>query len=74
MIRLDTHVLLWIVSGHDARIPPGVRRMLVGAANALSWTRDPFDLLIAVNALADGCELLTADVTMRAHLPSARWD
>ena len=125
MIHLETHVLLWIVSGNDARIPPGVRRLLetaplmispmieleitylfeigrvaepaavvlarcrpvldlvtstasfisiVGAANALSWTQDPFDRLIAGNALADGCELLTADVTMRTHMPSARWD
>lgn len=125
MIHLDTHVLLWVVSGNDARFPPGIRRLLetaplsispmveleitylfeigrvsepaadvlarcrpvldlatstasftsiVGAASALSWTRDPFDRLIAGNALVDGCELLTADMTMRTHLPSARWD
>ena len=47
---------------------------IVGAANALSRTRNPSDRRIVGNALADGCELLTADVTMRAHLPSMRWD
>jgi PIN domain nuclease of toxin-antitoxin system len=46
---------------------------IVAAASTLSWTRDPFDRLIAGNALADRAPLLTADQTMRRHLPSARW-
>ena len=46
---------------------------VVAAAATLSWTRDPFDRLIAGTSLADRCELLTADETMLRHLPSARW-
>ncbi len=46
---------------------------IVAAAVALTWTRDPFDRLIAGNALADHTPLLTADQTMRRHLPLARW-
>lgn len=46
---------------------------IVAAASALTWTRDPVDRLIAANALADGCGLLTRDETMRRHLPGARW-
>lgn len=46
---------------------------VVLAASTLSWTRDPFDRLIAGNAVADRCPLLTADETMRRHLEGARW-
>lgn len=46
---------------------------VVAAAAALTWTRDPFDRVIAGNALAEGALLLTADRTLRAHLTSARW-
>lgn len=45
----------------------------VRQASTLTWTRDPFDRLIAGNALADRADLLTADQTIRRHLPSARW-
>lgn len=48
-------------------------QVVVDAAAALSWTRDPFDRLIVGNALADNAPLLTADRTIREHLPSARW-
>lgn len=46
---------------------------VVAAASGLTWTRDPFDRLIAGNAIVDQCDLLTADETLRRHLPSARW-
>lgn len=46
---------------------------LVGAALDLSWTRDPFDRLIAAHAIASGANLLTADRTMLKHLPLAVW-
>lgn len=39
----------------------------------LSWTRDPFDRLIAGHAHARGATLLTKDRTMRANAPTARW-
>jgi PIN domain nuclease of toxin-antitoxin system len=39
----------------------------------LSFTRDPFDRLIAGHALAAGTELLTVDERLLEHLPCARW-
>jgi PIN domain nuclease of toxin-antitoxin system len=46
---------------------------VVAAAKDLTWTRDPFDRLIAAQAICTGAELLTADERMLKHLPSARW-
>lgn len=46
---------------------------IIAHATTLTWTRDPFDRLIAGNCLADGADLLTADQTMRRHLATARW-
>lgn len=47
---------------------------LVGHASGLDWTRDPFDRLIAAQASVEQSPLLTADRTIRAHLPLAVWD
>jgi PIN domain nuclease of toxin-antitoxin system len=47
---------------------------LVSAAAALSWTRDPFDRLIAAHAMVVDAPLLTADRTIRDNLPLATWD
>ncbi|MGH8908922.1 MAG: type II toxin-antitoxin system VapC family toxin [Egibacteraceae bacterium] len=47
---------------------------VVRAAIGLRWTRDPFDRLIAAQAVADGIPLLTADRTIRANLDLALWD
>lgn len=51
------------------------RAFPVVAARAwgLSWTRDPFDRLIAAAALVDDLPLLTADERMLAHCPVAVW-
>jgi PIN domain nuclease of toxin-antitoxin system len=46
---------------------------LVQAAVGLSWTRDPFDRLIAAHAIVAGAQLITADETIREHLPLAIW-
>lgn len=46
---------------------------VIAAAGSLTWTRDPFDRVIAGNALADGALLLTADRRLRTHLGAARW-
>lgn len=43
------------------------------AAAGLSWTRDPFDRLLAAHATAQGLILVTRDATMRQHLPLAWW-
>jgi PIN domain nuclease of toxin-antitoxin system len=43
-------------------------------ASTLSWTRDPFDRLIAAHAMADDLPLLTRDDSIRARCPVAVWD
>lgn len=47
---------------------------LTGVAAGLSWTRDPFDRLIAAHAIVADVPLVTADQTIREHLPLATWD
>lgn len=47
---------------------------LVQAAAPLSWTRDPFDRLIAAHAIVANAQLVTADETIRENLPLAVWD
>lgn len=47
---------------------------LIGHAASLSWTRDPFDRLIAAHASLERVPLLTADQNIREHLPLAVWD
>jgi PIN domain nuclease of toxin-antitoxin system len=44
------------------------------AAADLSWTRDPFDRLISAHAIVANALLVTADETIREHLPLAVWD
>ena len=40
-------------------------------AARVSWTRDPFDRMIAAQAMADNVSLLTADEKMRANFELA---
>ena len=47
---------------------------VVGAAIGLAWTRDPFDRLIAAQALVENEALLTKDERIRKHLDLAVWD
>lgn len=47
---------------------------VVDTALALSWTRDPFDRMIAAQALTAGARLLTRDEHLRTHVPTAFWD
>lgn len=42
-------------------------------AAGLTWTRDPFDRLIAAHALADDVPLITKDANMLKHCAVARW-
>jgi PIN domain nuclease of toxin-antitoxin system len=46
---------------------------LVQAAAGLSWTRDPFDRLIAAQAIVANVPLVTADRNILEHLPLATW-
>ena len=47
---------------------------VVEAAIGISWTRDPFDRLISAHAIVASAPLVTADETIREHLPLAVWD
>ena len=44
---------------------------IVRSAQTVTWTRDPFDRLIAGHALAAGASLVTADERIREALPRA---
>jgi PIN domain nuclease of toxin-antitoxin system len=46
---------------------------LMETAIGLSWTRDPFDRMIAAHAIVADTPLLTADRTILEHLPLASW-
>jgi PIN domain nuclease of toxin-antitoxin system len=46
---------------------------LAQVAADLSWTRDPFDRLIAAHAILANAPLVTADATIRENLPLATW-
>ena len=46
---------------------------VVAAAEALAWTRDPFDRLIVATAAAEGSRLLTADELIRKNFTGAIW-
>jgi PIN domain nuclease of toxin-antitoxin system len=43
------------------------------AALTLTWTRDPFDRLLAAHALVSDTPLVAKDETLRRHLPLAWW-
>lgn len=45
---------------------------IIAGASALSFTRDPFDRLIAGHAIARGYRLATADSVLLDHLPRSR--
>lgn len=47
--------------------------VLVQAAAELTWTRDPFDRMIAAQAIVADAPLITADETILANLPLATW-
>lgn len=46
---------------------------VVTTAHGQSWTRDPFDRLIAAQAIRTGAVLVTADEPMLAAVPGAVW-
>lgn len=47
---------------------------LAHTALGLTWTRDPFDRMIAAQAIVSDIPLVTADRTILANLPLATWD
>ena len=124
MIRLDTHVVVWLYAGDLDRLSPLARELIeyeqllispavelelkflaeidritasaqeivddlgqriglgrstssfrevVGAAHRLTWTRDPFDRLIAGDAIATSSQLVTRDRNIRDQCDFAVW-
>ena len=62
-----------LLEDHGVEEAPGDLKEIGRQAMALAWTRDPFDRLIVAHAIAHGSVLLTADRTILAHCPRARW-
>lgn len=58
---------------HGVRVSDHPFVEVVQAAMGLTWTRDPFDRLIAAQALAEARPLLTADRTLLANCRVAVW-
>jgi PIN domain nuclease of toxin-antitoxin system len=58
----------------DLQIADVSSAALVQAATGLSWTRDPFDRMIAAQAVVADVPLLTADRNILANLSQATWD
>ena len=67
-------VLEILATDHGVEEAGGDMRDVARQARLLAWTRDPFDRLIVAHAIADHATLLTADDTIRASCPIARWD
>ena len=55
------------------RFAPESFEEVTHAALGLTWTRDPFDRLIAAHALVAGAPLMTRDATILAEVPRAQW-
>lgn len=47
---------------------------VVAAARQQTWTRDPFDRVIAGQAQVEHAALITADQIMRQHVTLAEWE
>lgn len=58
----------------DLRIDQTPFSVVVAAADHLSFTRDPFDRLIAAQALAAGAALATKDRRLLEHVDVAVWE
>ncbi len=62
-----------LAEDHDILVETASLAQATDRALDLSFTRDPYDRLIAAHALAMGASLLTVDETLRAHVSCARW-
>jgi len=71
--RPAQHVLDKLSARLDLRASEAAFPRVARMACTLTWTRDPFDRLIAAGAMADDLPLLTADRRMLTHCPVAVW-
>ena len=54
-------------------VDPTPFRDIVDMAQGCTWTRDPFDRIIAAQALAAGAQLLTKDAHLHKYVAGAVW-
>ncbi|MFP4378280.1 MAG: type II toxin-antitoxin system VapC family toxin [Spirochaetales bacterium] len=74
-IRVGAVEILSYLRDRIGLVPDDIPYLVaVGAAESLSWTRDPFDRLITGSASAGSQPLLTRDTLIRANYPGAVWD
>ena len=73
-LLLDTHVVLWQLSGErELSQSAGVRSLGLAAAHGLAVAqlpthhRDPFDRLLIAQAMTEGLTLVTADPNFAAY-------
>jgi PIN domain nuclease of toxin-antitoxin system len=66
-------ILVALAEDIDLRVSEIPFAEVVAQAQSLDWTRDPFDRLIAAEAMTAGGVLVTRDEKIRAHAPCAVW-
>lgn len=66
-----------IIADLRERIGLGISEVVfdavVDVAMTLPWTRDPFDRMIAADAIVGAAPLVTQDEVMRTQVPNAIW-
>jgi PIN domain nuclease of toxin-antitoxin system len=70
-ILLDTHLLLWRMTGDPALSPRA--RAAVGAESAEVFVNDPFDRILAAQALLEDMTLVTSDPAFAAFGVNVLW-
>ncbi len=73
-IKVGSAGVLNALSGLPLHIDQTPFHAVAQAAGTQTWTRDPFDRMLAAHALTAGLPLLTKDEAMLEHLDLAFWD
>ncbi|MDX1661485.1 MAG: PIN domain-containing protein [Gemmatimonadota bacterium] len=73
-IRANAHeIVLSLGQNLGLELAPEPFSQVVSEGTRLTWTRDPFDRLIAAQAVLAGLDLVTRDRQIRRNLPTAIW-
>jgi len=70
-ILLDTHLLLWRMTGDTPQSPRA--RAAVGAESAEVFVNDPFDRILAAQALLEDMTVVTSDPAFAAFGVKVLW-
>lgn len=74
-LKVEPYIIIEYLRGHcGLRMSSADFADVVIEAIPLEWTRDPFDRLIAADALSNQATLLTKDRTMLDYCPAALWE